>query len=108
MQVRSNIRYFGLFLNSCIQTYVYICKKLIRFFQINCLNQNQICFDIRPKKCPKVDCNEVCEERRTVSESDKCGCAVHKCVPRTDCPGLECGKCEVCKRVSTNDIISEE
>ena len=55
-------------------------------------------YDLRPKKCKELVCDDVCEERRVVKESDECGCAVHECVPRTDCP-RRCGKCEECRRV---------
>jgi len=51
-----------------------------------------------PKKCPEVECNEICEERRVIKESDECGCALTKCVPISACK-KRCGKCEECKMV---------
>lgn len=51
-----------------------------------------------PKKCPEVKCNDICEERRVITESDECGCALTRCVPITTCK-KRCGKCEKCQMV---------
>lgn len=54
--------------------------------------------ECKPKKCPETTCDDVCEERRVVQESDACGCTKHECVPKSTC-SRRCGKCEICSKV---------